>query len=164
MPISRHLAWRGVYVFGVIASLCMTSLVAAQEPKAEKPPAKDQPAEEPELSPEEKEKRLLLHFMRRKLEASSEILEGLSIEDFTLIKEGATKLYKMSTVEKWRRSNDALYRQYSSEFQRVTQDLIRSADQGDLDRSALKWMDVTMKCIECHRYVRETLIISTPAP
>ncbi|MCG6156521.1 hypothetical protein [Rubinisphaera margarita] len=102
---------------------------------------------------------LLQHFMREKLKASTDILEGLTTEDFRLIGNGASRLYKMSTVEKWNYSNDAMYRQFSSEFQRVTHDLIKASDDRSLDRSALKWIDVTMKCIECHRYVRDTLIV-----
>jgi len=102
---------------------------------------------------------VLQHFMREKLKASTDILEGLTIEDFRLIGDGARRLYKMSTVEKWNYSNDAIYRQFSSEFQRVTQDLIKASDDRSLDRSALKWIDVTMKCIECHRYVREILVV-----
>ena len=100
------------------------------------------------------------HFMRLKLAASSKILEGLATEDFTLIKEGAREMNKMSSREKWRVTNDALYRNFSGDFQRVTKDLIEAADEENLDRAALKWMDATMSCIECHRYARGIMIAS----
>ncbi len=94
-------------------------------------------------------------FMRAKLKASSDILEGLSNEDFLLISSGAEKLYKMSTVEKWLYSDDEEYRQYTNEFQRVALGLVETAKEGNLDKSTLKWMELTMKCIECHRHIRE---------
>tara|TARA_R100000789_G_scaffold100119_1_gene108819 strand:- start:463 stop:927 length:465 start_codon:yes stop_codon:yes gene_type:complete len=94
-------------------------------------------------------------FMRAKLKASSDILEGLSNEDFLLISSGAEKLYKMSTVEKWLYSDDEKYRQYTNEFQRDALALVETAKEGNLDKSTLKWMELTMKCIECHRHIRE---------
>lgn len=100
----------------------------------------------------------LSHFMRLKLGASGKVLEGLATEDFGLVKEGAEELHKMSTAEKWRVSNDALYRNFSGDFQRVTKDLVEAAKEENLDRAALKWMDATMNCIECHRYARGVMI------
>lgn len=96
----------------------------------------------------------LREFMRAKLEASNSILEGLVTEDHALIRDGAQKLNEMTTAERWRVQNDAMYRQFSSEFRRTTQDLVKAADDGNLDQAALQWMDATMSCIECHRYVR----------
>lgn len=106
----------------------------------------------------------LSHFMRVKLDASGQVLEGLAMEDFALIKEGARKLNEMSTAEKWRVTNDALYRNFSDDFQRVTGELVKAAEDENLDRAALKWMDVTMNCIECHRYARGIMIASSPMP
>jgi len=107
--------------------------------------------DKPDAQPERKD---VSHFMRLKLDASGQILEGLAVEDFDLIKEGARKMNEMSTAEKWRVSNDAMYRNFSGDFQRVTQDLVKAAEEENLDRAALKWMDATMSCIECHRYSR----------
>jgi len=105
----------------------------------------------------------LSHFMRVKLDASGKILEGLAMEEFELIKEGAQQLHTMSTAEKWRVTNDALYRQFSGDFQRVTKELVDAAQKENLDAAALKWVDATMSCIECHRYARGILIADFPA-
>ncbi len=142
------------------AAICFSAFISPnlrgdskeKKPESRKPEA-EQATEDVAGDP------VLQHFMREKLTASTNILEGLAIEDFRLIGNGARRLYKMSTVEKWNYSNDAMYRQFSSEFQRATQDLIKASDDRSLDRSALKWIDVTMKCIECHRYVREILVV-----
>jgi hypothetical protein len=93
-------------------------------------------------------------FMRKKLDASSKILEGLCTEDAALIAEGARALNQLSTAEKWRVSNDPLYRQFSQEFQRVTQKLGEAAEKGNFDDVALKWMDATMACVDCHKWAR----------
>ena len=97
-------------------------------------------------------------FMRKKLEASSQILEGLTSEDAQLIIKGARVLVEMSAAEKWQVQNNVMYRQFSGEFQRSAKSLLEAAEKGNYDGAALKWIDTTMKCIECHKYVRNMLI------
>jgi hypothetical protein len=93
-------------------------------------------------------------FMRKKLEAANKIMEGLCVEDMGLVKEGANALNELSTAERWRVSNDVMYRQFSTEFQSLTRELVKAADAGNPDRVALKWMDATLSCLDCHRFVR----------
>ena len=93
-------------------------------------------------------------FMRKKLEACSEILEGITTEDAALVKSGATTLTTMSGAEKWRVSNDVMYKQFSEEFQRTATKLAAAADKGNFDDVTLKWIDATLTCVECHKFVR----------
>lgn len=111
--------------------------------------------EEPES---DHEKAKLAKFMRKKLNAAEKILEGLVIEDFGLIRQGAAQLKKMSSAEQWRVSNNALYRQYSGEFRRKVERLEDMAKEKKLEGAALTYLEVTMSCLECHKYVRATLI------
>lgn len=99
-------------------------------------------------------------FMRMKLDASGLILEGLAVEDYDLIKEGAERLAEMSAAEKWRVSNDALYREHSVDFQRIAKRLIQNAKDEKLEASALTWLEATMQCIECHKWARANMIAS----
>ena len=101
-------------------------------------------------------------FMRMKLEASQKILEGLALEDFELIQEGATKLEDMSAAEKWRVSNDPFFREHSADFQKIAKRLAMNAKVGKLEGSALTWMEATMQCIECHKWTRANLIAGKP--
>ena len=98
-------------------------------------------------------------FMRKKLQASSQILEGLTVEDLDIVVKGANTLNRISSAERWRIHNDVMYKQFSGEFQRMTRELIAAAEDDNLDKAALKWMDLTMSCIECHRYVRNNLVV-----
>lgn len=100
----------------------------------------------------------LRKFMRAKLDAASQVLEGLTTEDFKLISAGAKQLREMSAAEEWRVSNDAMYRQHSAEFQRIAGQLEKSAEAKDLNGAALTWIEATMSCIECHKHVRIILI------
>jgi hypothetical protein len=100
----------------------------------------------------------LEQFMRQKLEACGNILEGLTSEDSDLVLDGAKTLNEMSKAEKWHVKNDVLYRQLSNEFQRTTKGLVDAAQERKFDTAALRWMDTTMKCLECHRFVRGTRV------
>ena len=107
---------------------------------------------------ESKEKPALAVFMRQKMEASHDIMEGLLMEDGKLINKAANKLKEMSDTEHWRVSNDIMYRNHSEDFRRSVDKLIVASKGNSIDRAALSWFDVTLSCIDCHRYVRTTLI------
>lgn len=102
----------------------------------------------------------LSEFMRKKLGAADMVLEGLVLEDDTLVKQGATALNEMSKAERWRVLNDPLYRQFSADYQRLTQQLIDAAEKKNFDQAALRWIDVTLSCMECHRFVRGVRVSS----
>lgn len=93
-------------------------------------------------------------FMRKKLEASGQILEGLTTENSELIAKGAKVLVDLSAAEKFQVQHDVMYRQFSGEFQRTAKGLLEAGEKKNFDLAALKWMDATMKCLECHKFVR----------
>ena len=146
--------------------LTMTQFAATQETQ----PAKKAESKQKEdaKSPQKEEEKPgsarqgVSKFMRMKLEASQKVLAGLALEDFELIQEGAEKLEEMSAAEKWRVSKDPLYREHSVDFQRVAQRLVKSGKDGKLEASALAWIEMTMQCIECHKWSRANLIVDRP--
>ncbi|MCC7424769.1 MAG: hypothetical protein IT428_31245 [Planctomycetaceae bacterium] len=107
---------------------------------------------------QERRKQELSKFMREKLEASSDVLEGLATEDFKLIASGAKRMQRLSAAEKWQVSNDASYRQFSNQFRRIMEQLETKANEKKLEGAALTWIEGTMTCIECHKWVRNTII------
>jgi len=94
-------------------------------------------------------------FMRAKLAHSSAVLEGLSLEDFDLIAKGAQELSLASQDAGWQVLQTEDYARQSLEFRRACDGLRRAAKEENLDAAVLAWMDVTMKCVQCHRYVRD---------
>lgn len=141
-------------VFGVVGLLGALVCCGLMAPCGDTAAADDKPAEKAKNAE-------LSVFMRKKLEASNKILEGLCTEDMSLVQEGASALRELSTAEKFRVSNDVMYRQFSTEFQSLTQELIKAAESGNQDRVALKWMDATMSCMDCHRFVRGMRVAET---
>ena len=93
-------------------------------------------------------------FMRKKLDASSQILEGLATEDAALIQKGAKTLTELSKAEKWQILSDPEYREYSLDFRIDARKLAEAAEKENFDNAALQWFDAVKGCVECHKYVR----------
>lgn len=129
-------------------------------PLTKSPPKADSPKENEALTAprQEEEQSPLAKFMRKKLAASDQILEGLVTENFGKIGKGAEQLESMSKAEKWRVSNDPIYAQMSREFRRTAKQLQEDAKEATIDAAALTWIKVTMSCIECHKWTKGMLL------
>ena len=112
------------------------------------------PAQEADADPD----RPLAKFMQLKLNNSSNILRGLMVEDFRLIRDSADELLEMSEAESWRASNDMMYLQHSNQFRNAVAELKKKAGKKSIDGASLAWMNVTMSCIQCHEWVRNIML------
>jgi hypothetical protein len=116
------------------------------------------PEKKADQKQDKKENAPLAKYMRKKLNASNQILEGLVTEDMALVRKGAAQLEKMSKEEQFMVLNDAIYRQYSLDFQRSVQQLQKDAEKSSVDAASLTWIGTTLKCIECHKYTKGMLV------
>ncbi len=101
-----------------------------------------------------KDPQSLSTFMRKKLEASSLILEGITTEDATLINDGADVLLEMSRAELWNVITDEDYREFNRDFRSSVRKLKDAAGKENFDNATLQWLDSVKSCVECHKYVR----------
>lgn len=96
-------------------------------------------------------------FMRKKLDYSKNVLEGLSREDYALVARNARRLKVMSEEAAWKSAmipNATNYIPYTLEFQRLADELAGKADGKNLDGATLAYLQLTMNCINCHKYTR----------
>ena len=94
-------------------------------------------------------------FMRAKLGHSQQILEGLLTEDFKMIITRAQKMSLLTRALDWAMLEAPEYLERSAEFRRSVDQLADQAKQNNLDGVALAYLDVTIKCVQCHEYVRK---------
>lgn len=97
----------------------------------------------------------LAEFMRKKLDASTTILEGLAVEDSELIRRGAADILEMSRAEMWNVYLDDDYREYDRDFRTAIRKLDQAAKEKKFDYAFLQWTDSLKGCIDCHKYVRD---------
>jgi cytochrome c556 len=103
-------------------------------------------------------------FMRPKLAHAQKLLEGLTLEQFDVVKQEAQALSLLSREEEWNVLQTEDYLHYSSEFRRAADAVRDAAAKKNLDGAALAYLEMTMKCITCHKYVRGVRMADTGLP
>lgn len=94
-------------------------------------------------------------FMRQKLAYSQKVLEGITMDDLEMVVKNSQELSLLSRETTWQVLQTPEYLQRSIEFRRAADALTEAAKKKNLDGAALAYMDVTMKCVTCHTYVRD---------
>lgn len=93
-------------------------------------------------------------LMRGKLENAKQILEGLALQDFEKIGRNAQQLSLLSRDAGWQVVQTPEYLQLSAEFRQSAEDIMKSSRQKNLDGATLAYVGLTLKCVQCHKYVR----------
>jgi hypothetical protein len=94
-------------------------------------------------------------WMQKKLAYSERILAGLASEDFKEIGKNARSMNAVGQLEKWVRANTPEYRTQLKLFQYANGQLIRMADDENLDGAALAFVQLTLSCVNRHKLVRD---------
>src|SRR5262245_32726584 len=105
----------------------------------------------------EKDKGKVAELMRKKLKHSQLILEGVAVGDFKKVSESADELVLISRDAEWAAAaiKSPRYEIFSNQFRDNADDLIKKAKDKNLDGVALAYVDLTLTCVKCHKYVRE---------
>jgi len=94
-------------------------------------------------------------LMQRKLEHSQKVLEGIALGDFNLIAKHGDELISVSQATEWRVLKSPQFELHSNEFRRNAEALVKQARAKNLDGATLAYVDLTLNCVKCHKYVRE---------
>lgn len=95
-------------------------------------------------------------LMRTKLMFSQNIVEGLSVRNFNLIREGAQEIDAVMRAVLVGPQDHLEYKRMAQELRMATDNLVRAADSGNLEASALRYFELTLRCIDCHEFLRKT--------
>jgi hypothetical protein len=106
----------------------------------------------------------LVELMLQKLTASQDVLRGIALGDFALIEKNAARLRAISAKAEWQVMKTPTYDLYSNEFQRSAENLGQSAKKKNLDAAALAYVEMTLNCVRCHKYVREVRMTRLEGP
>ena len=116
-------------------------------------PAQDRPAAQPKKQ---------LPVMVRKLTHSQKVLEALAREDYTLLGTHADGLAACVKDVTWRINDSDRYLMFSTDFSRSVASLQKAAKDKKGDTATLAFIDMTMTCVKCHRYLRDEGITRVP--
>jgi len=94
-------------------------------------------------------------LMKKKLQNSQKVLEGIALNDFGLISGKAEDLIQVSKEAEWRVLKSPEYEMNSNEFRRSAVAIIKAAKDKNVDGAALAYVDLTLSCVRCHKHLRE---------
>jgi hypothetical protein len=94
-------------------------------------------------------------LMKKKLAHAQKVLEGVAVKDFDMIARNAEELILISQEAEWKVLKTPRYQVYSNDFRRNAEALIKNSKDENLDAAALAYVDLTLTCVKCHKYVRE---------
>lgn len=124
--------------WGLPAILCLLILGAAPGGRAEEKPLTD-----------------ASYWMKRKLELSQDVLQGLALEDYEKISEAARTMDKLNAIESFVRGRNESYKAQLDMFRYANKALIRSAEKQNLDGATLAFNQLTLSCVNCHKQLRD---------
>jgi len=103
-------------------------------------------------------------FMKLKLRHAQNVLEGLVLEDYDMIDKNSQSLSLLSQAETWQVLQTPDYLQHSGEFRRAANAVTNAARDKNIDGAALAYLEMTMKCVNCHKYVRDVRMAKGISP
>jgi hypothetical protein len=103
-------------------------------------------------------------LMRAKLASSQKVVEGLMVQDLSLVRTGALELEKICAATEWHAKVDQVDAHYSFELQRTAKKLAKLARNDDLDGATYTYMHSITTCMSCHAYCRDVLHVARTEP
>ncbi len=93
-------------------------------------------------------------LMRKKLEYSQRILEGIATADFQLIRKNAEAMQELARSKEFSPAKSPEYRAQFLMFDFANSELLRLAKEENLDGAALAHTQLTLSCVKCHQQIR----------
>jgi hypothetical protein len=100
----------------------------------------------------------LAKVMREKLVHAQEILEAVVTSDWVGLETHTRELERLTNDPRWTVLKYPEYARHSTAFVRAIQDLHQAAAQRDLEKTPQAYIAVTLRCVECHRYLARARI------
>lgn len=95
-------------------------------------------------------------LMRGKLVQMNRILEGITLNNFDEVKDGAKTLGMISKAASWHIADPTpRYERLSKNFQEQASDLQRHAAESNTDAATLDLVRMNVTCTQCHQHMRE---------
>lgn len=97
-------------------------------------------------------------LMRDKLKHMSQILNGLTMDNFEQVAENALALAMISRATSWHIAEPTpKYQRLSKNFQEQARDLERHALEKNIEAATLDLVRMNISCTACHQHMREHL-------
>ncbi len=143
--------------FTLMATLAVVTAIAVSVVAADKEKKKPKESnKEPVAAQKEDEED---RWMHAKLETSQQIFAGLTRGDLETVKTRARGMLVIGVLENWLRKNEftkkSAYQGQLNAFEFANKELIRQAEDGNIDGTLDAWLRLSRSCVECHKLFRD---------
>lgn len=97
----------------------------------------------------------VLKVMSLKLDYTHKVLENIIKEDFKKLEELSFQLVVLTGTEDWKVIRTEEYNRHTADFVRAVNALREARGHKDINESTKAYIDMTLSCVQCHKYVRE---------
>jgi hypothetical protein len=151
----KRASGRLCYFIVGLAGLCAThGMMPTQQTTSGQEKAKPNPVAPSD--PAEKQPSESMNFwMKKKLDFSKNVLEGIALGDFDKVVQNAQTLRSLSKIEAFVRRDTPGYRQQVVQFENSLDELIRNGKKENVEGATLAFHQLTVSCVNCHRQLRE---------
>jgi hypothetical protein len=94
-------------------------------------------------------------FMRLKLDRAKDLMEGIVLEDFDAIAKSSQEISLLTHDENWQVLRSTDYIRLSERFRRTADSVTQAAVNKNIEAAALGYMQMTLDCVACHKYLRD---------
>jgi len=94
-------------------------------------------------------------IMWKKLDLSHDALDAIALDDFEALEAYASDLVALSDAGELNIDDSESYRQKSRAFRDAAQALGKAARDRESEAAALAYVDLTLRCLSCHRELGE---------
>jgi hypothetical protein len=91
--------------------------------------------------------------MREKLAHAQKILEAMVTSDWVSLETHSREMEQLTNDPRWTVLKFPEYSRHGAAFVTAIQALHRAAAQRDLEATPKAYIDVTLRCVDCHRYL-----------
>ncbi|WP_425616688.1 hypothetical protein NA78x_000341 [Anatilimnocola sp. NA78] len=95
-------------------------------------------------------------WMKKKLDFSKNILEGIASGDCDKIAQNAQTMRSLSKIEAFMRGRNPGYRGQLISFEMSLDEIIRQANKDNIEGVTLGFNQLTVSCVQCHKQLRES--------
>jgi hypothetical protein len=103
----------------------------------------------------EREARPSEEIMWKKLDLSHGVLDAIALEDFEALEAYSSDLVTLSIASELNISDDEAYKRQTREFRESALALGQAARERNVESAALAYVDLTLRCMGCHRSLGE---------
>jgi hypothetical protein len=103
-------------------------------------------------------------FMRLKLQHAQNALAGLAVADYDAIARAGQQISLLTQDAQWQVLQTPDYLRNSIEFRHAADRLTKAGREKNLDAATLAYVELTMRCVNCHKHVRDVRMAQLPAP